>query len=346
MHFEQPMVPNPELEVFFQMIVQSTDYVAGPFQVVPQPIGRRIELANGTSLAIDSLSLEQLIQLQCEQEPLFAKQIADSKKDSLRRAQITQTAYASICAILDEQANRQESQGVFSMGMDARYADLVLSLLESQKSKGIEGGLFELGCSAGALLGQADQAGYRVGGLEVVPDLLDRARQRISSKHHSNLFLGDFRKVDLDHVQGSFSVAYWNDVFEHIPVDEIQEYLTRLYGLLKPGGMLVSITPNWHMRPSDVTINFRPPRSQAEGFHLKEYTLGEVCNLLHTVGFTAIQTPAFISRNKIYLNSLLSLTDIKCALEPMLEWLPFRVAVQVCRRIGLSCTIAVKPSRS
>ncbi|MFO0943750.1 MAG: class I SAM-dependent methyltransferase [Pirellulales bacterium] len=329
------------------MIVQTSDFVTNPVTIVSTPAaGRWIQLADGSSMAIDSLSLEQLIQLQCEQEPQFAKLIATSEKNSIHRAEITQTAYGSICAILDEQATRRQSAGVFSMGMDARYADLVLSLLESQRNRGISGGLFELGCSAGALLGQADQAGYRVGGLEVVPELLDRAREQIASPNHHNLFLGDFRKIDLEHVQSTFSVAYWNDVFEHIPVDEIHEYLTRLYGLLKPGGVLVTITPNWHMRPSDVTMNFRPPRSQAEGFHLKEYTLGEVCNLLHAAGFSAVQTPAFISRNKIHLNGFLSLTDIKCVLEPMLEWLPFRFAVQICRRLGFSCTIAVKSVRS
>lgn len=340
------MVPNPKPQVFLQMIVQSSDFVFSPVTVVAQPSGRRIQLADGSFVSIDSLSLEQLIQLQCTQEPLFAKQIAASPKDSDQRAQVIQTAYASICAILDEQAKRNQTQGVFSMGMDARYAHLVLSLLDSQKQKGIEGGLFELGCSAGALLEQADKAGYRVGGLEVVPDLLDRAKQLVSPRNHNNLFLGDFRKADMADIEESFSVAYWNDVFEHIPTDEIHEYLEGLYRLLKPGGVLVSITPNWHMRPSDITSSFRPSRSQAEGFHLKEYTLVEVCDLLRAVGFAQVDTPAFISRKKIYLNQALSFTDLKCVLEPCLEWLPFRLAVQACRRFGLSCTIAVKPKRS
>ena len=314
--------------------------------VVAVPAGRSVELADGRLVAIDTLDLSELVALQAEQEPLFARVIAASPRDSQERAEIIRTAYASICSILDEQGQRGQTQGVFSMGMDPRYADLVLRVLQEQERRGIRGGLFELGCSAGALLGQADRAGYRVGGLEVVPELLQRAKQQISAVNFDNLFLGDFRTVDLAKVRGSFSVAYWNDVFEHIPVDEIEQYLSGLYSLLKPGGLLITITPNWHMRPSDITSSFRPPRSEAEGFHLKEYTLREVRGLLLSVGFSRVTTPSFIDRKQIYLSSLLSFTRTKCALEPLLESLPFPLAVQFCRRFGLSCTIAMKPLES
>ena len=304
---------------------------------------RLVTLIDGRTVAIDRLEVSELEALQQEQEPAFARAIEQTKKDSLERSQTIQRAYASICSILDEIAKRQPVGQVFSMGMDRRYADLVLRLLASQTRKGISGGLFELGCSAGGLLAQACQAGYRVGGLEVVPELLDRTRKQISPEYHQNLFLGDFRAIDLTQHRESYSVAYWNDVFEHIPLDEIAEYLTRLYTLLKPGGLLVTITPNWHMRPSDVTSMCSPPRTQATGFHFKEYTLREIIGMLASTGFGHVQTPSFISRHKIYTQSWLSLTKLKCLLEPRLELLPFSAAVQCCRRFGLSCTIATKP---
>lgn len=325
--------------------ITSSSLPESPTIIPAKSSGRLVTLVHGQSVNIENLDLKELIDLQCEQEPLFARAIAASPKDSLGRAEVIRTAYATICSILDEQSKRNQSLGVFSMGMDTRYADLVMRVLKEQERKGIEGGLFELGCSAGALLGLADRAGYRVGGLEVVPELLERTRQQISPQNHRNLYLGDFRQVDFSAAFGSYSVAYWNDVFEHIPTDEIEEYLLGLYSLLKPGGVLITITPNWHMRPSDVTMNFRPPRSEAEGFHLKEYTLREVHGLLRRVGFANVAVPCWISRKKIHLNPLLNLTRTKCLLEPLLERLPYKVAVQMCRRFGLSCTIAVKPHR-
>jgi hypothetical protein len=99
------------------------------------------------------------------------------------------------------------------------------------------------------------------------------------------------------------------------------------------------------MRPSDVTRMFLPPRSEAQGFHLKEYTLGEVDRLLKAVGFEHIQTPSFIGPNRIHTTRWLSLTKLKCLIEPALELLPFTVAVQCCRRLGFSCTIATKPMK-
>src|SRR5690606_33540830 len=127
-------------------------------------------------------------------------------------------------------------------------------------------------------------------------------------QHHCRLLHGDFRKIDLsDHV-GQYSVVYWNDVFEHIPTDEIEDYLAVIRRLLKPGGKLVTITPNWHMRPSDVTVLFAPPRTQAIGFHLKEYTLGEVVGMLEAAGFRSVQVPSLISRQRIYFSPAASLT--------------------------------------
>jgi 2-polyprenyl-3-methyl-5-hydroxy-6-metoxy-1,4-benzoquinol methylase len=305
--------------------------------------GRKVQLIHGELVAIDQLSVEELTRLQCQQEPLFAAAIAASPKDSRARTEITRQAYETICAILDEKGSRCGSVGDFSMGMDRRYSDLVLRLLRSQQSKGVTGGLFELGCSTGSLLRQAGEEGFRVGGLEVVPALHEAALANVSVADRPHIYLGDFRKMNLDDQQSAYSVAYWNDVFEHIPVDEISDYLSKLYSLLSPGGLLVTITPNWHMRPSDVTSTFLPPRCEACGFHLKEYTLREVVQLLHTAGFSTVQTPSFIDRNRIHVNRSLSLTWLKRWLEPSLEWMPYKVAVQACRRFGLSCTIARKP---
>ena len=61
--------------------------------------------------------------------------------------------------------------------------------------------------------------------------------------------------------------------------------------MLAPGGQLVTITPNWHGRPSDVTAAICPPRTDAEGLHLKEYTLVEVSEMLRRAGFTRLATP-------------------------------------------------------
>ena len=87
-----------------------------------------------------------------------------------------------------------------------------------------------------------------------------------------------------------WSLIYWNDVWEHIPPDEIGDWLRRIYAMLPPGGQLVTITPNWHMRPFDATALAYPPRTEAQGLHLKEYTLRNR-GIRDVAGFAKVATP-------------------------------------------------------
>jgi len=317
----------------------ATDESTVPLQ--PSSAGEpTVVLIDGNRVCLADYDDRQLGQLQYDQERAFAIAIAAAPKDSLQRLQVTRHAYQSVCEILDEIAKRGGDSGMLSMGMDARYIRLVKEILAAHRSLGLGDGLFEVGFGSGLLLQAASAAGYRVAGLEVAPQLLESAKQLLPDSQHDGLLLGDFRSVDLAAHQGRYGLVYWNDVFEHIPVDEISDYLVRIRSLLVPGGQLLTITPNWHMRPSDVTSSFMGPRNEAVGFHLKEYKLGEVSDLLLKAGFSRVQTPTFIGRNRMWMSPLADFTSIKIAMEPLLEWLPYRVAVQCCRRFGFNCTLA------
>src|SRR4029453_9238647 len=100
---------------------------------------------------------------------------------------------------------------------------------------------------------------------------------------------------------GRPTLVYWNDVLEHIPVDEAAEYVAHIHRLLAPRGQLVTITPNWLLRPSDVTGDFCPPRTEARGLHLKEYRLAEVTRLLKRAGFRRVATPLGTTHTRVVL---------------------------------------------
>ena len=301
-----------------------------------------VTLHDGMQADLIDLSFDELTRLQCEQEPAFARKIEATKKRSRERTEIIRHAYETICAILDEMSRRKVTGQSLSMGMDVRYTRFVLDQLATQRKRGIGDGVFELGFGSGIFLQAASKKGYRVGGLEVTSQLFEEAKSKLPECSHQNLWFGDFCSIDFGDQRESYSLAYWNDVFEHIPVDEISDYLKGLYSLLKPGGKLISITPNWHMRPSDVTGLFQPRRTEASGFHLKEYTLCEVRQLLIKTGFRTVHTPLFISSKRFYFSSSFDTTFLKSVFEPLLEYLPIRVAIQMCRRFGLSCTVATK----
>jgi len=108
-----------------------------------------------------------------------------------------------------------------------------------------------------------------------------------------------------------------------------------------PGGQLVTITPNWLLRPSDVTGDFCPPRTEANGLHFQEYRLAEVTGLLKQAGFRRVAAPLFVNRKRIYqFGGGFRLG--KQWIEPLLDKLPVQPAHLLCRGLGLSCTIATK----
>jgi len=177
-------------------------------------------------------------------------------------------------------------------------------------------------------------------GVDVNSGYVDKANLEYGERR-GQFFYGEVLDLDLSLLSSRADVVYWNDVMEHLPPDEIPDVMAAVFKLLRPGGALVTITPNWHIRPSDITRDFKPPRSEPEGFHLKEYSLREVASILNEAGFEHVQTPIFATRTRCYLMGS-GLMKIKSLFEPALEWLPFRVAQIIDSVMGLSVTIAVK----
>ncbi len=299
-----------------------------------------ITRANGTLQPLDGLSDDQLDHLHWEEEREYARRIADAPKGSDERAKAFQEGYDAVTTIIGRRYG--ESSSGLVMGLNPRYVRFVLKLLSGYQSRGIKKPkLFEVGYGSGAVLEEVAKAGFGVAGIEVSTRMREQALRRLPEEAHHGVFLGDFLSLDLGQDNGTFQVAYWNDVFEHLPPDENLDYLRKLHDLLAPGGVLVTITPNWHLRPGDVTGLYKPPRSEAEGFHLREYTLREMTKLLKQAGFAKVTMPLFVTRQSTALfgNGLI---NFKRFLEPALEYLPYGLTRLLCRGFAMSCTLAVR----
>jgi len=297
-------------------------------------------LADGRLQSLEGFNVEQLQQLQWEQEQKFAHAIRCQPKGSRERALVVGQAYDTVCAIL---AAQQGDDGPLVMGLDPRYGRLVVELMAQQIRRGTgQPRFFEIGYGSGGMLQEVRGHGFPVGGIEVSATMREEALDQLGEKLADQLLLGDLLELTPASLSGRPSLFYWNDVFEHICPDEISDYLEQIYKLLLPGGQLVTITPNWLLRPSDVTGDFCPPRTEAQGLHLKEYRLAEVTSLLKQAGFGSVATPLAVSRKQIYHFGGGGLRWPKQWLEPLLDKLPMRPAHLLCRGLGLSCTIATK----
>ncbi len=84
---------------------------------------------------------------------------------------------------------------------------------------------------------------------------------------------------------GTIDLAYSNQLMEHRHPDDAYTQLQNVYASLRPGGRYLCITPNRFSGPHDVSVYFD---EVATGFHLKEYTVGELSRLLRDVGFRGV----------------------------------------------------------
>lgn len=123
----------------------------------------------------------------------------------------------------------------------------------------------------------------------------------------------------------SVDVAYSNQLMEHLHPDDALDQLRGLHAALKPGGVYICITPSRLTGPHDISCVFD---REATGFHLKEYTVGDLGALFRQVGFKKLRI-IFGGRGKFML--LPTWTAVIC--EKMLDLLPH----------GLRKAIALKP---
>jgi SAM-dependent methyltransferase len=94
------------------------------------------------------------------------------------------------------------------------------------------------------------------------------------------LVITDGRTIDVP--AGSVDLAFSDQVMEHLHPDDAVEQLRNIHRALKPGGVYLCVTPNRVYGPSDVSAFFD---DEPRGFHLKEYTLPEICQVFAAAGF-------------------------------------------------------------
>ncbi len=99
------------------------------------------------------------------------------------------------------------------------------------------GNLLDVGCATGELMQIAQSNGFDVYGVEVSPYGVNLCREQFGEDKviEGNLKFGDFP-------ENFFDIITLSDVLEHIV--EPLPFLDALYGILKPGGILMIVTPD------------------------------------------------------------------------------------------------------
>ena len=107
----------------------------------------------------------------------------------------------------------------------------------SQIEKYINAGrFFSVGCGNGVEIMVAKKRGWIAEGYEINEEWA----KQLSKLHSANIYSGDFIKLPLK--KEDYECLYINHVIEHLK--EPHNYLKKMYGMLKPGGILYIGTPN------------------------------------------------------------------------------------------------------
>lgn len=132
----------------------------------------------------------------------------------------------------------------------------------------------------------------------------------------------------------SVSVAFSDQLMEHLHPDDALEQLRNIHRALARGGTYVCITPNRLSGPHDISLYFD---DEATGFHLKEYTATELAALFKRTGFSKIH--ALVGTRGAYIR--LPITFIKLT-EAALMLLPRGFRKKVARSPVLKPVLGIK----
>ena len=174
--------------------------------------------------------------------------------------------------------------------MDDLYFILTLIKLIATNAQDTHGDpkILEVGCGAGDLLVDLAGRGYRnLVGIDISPAAIRLARRKLEEH---DLTIKGLHCASLDDFctlfpEAQFDLIIHCHIIEHIVPTQAPEFLGQISRCLTREGYMVVITPSRLTGPHDNTRFFNPPGSEPEGFHLREYSLSELKQLLSQAGF-------------------------------------------------------------
>jgi SAM-dependent methyltransferase len=146
------------------------------------------------------------------------------------------------------------------------------------------------------------------------------------------LSLSDGRSIPVP--RGSVTLAYSDQLMEHLHPDDALDQLGNIYEALAPGGSYICLTPNRLSGPHDISMYFD---EEATGFHLKEYTTAELARAFRRAGFAGIKV--LIGARGRYLSC--PLFPVRW-LEALLAALPRRLSRKISRSFPLRLVLGIR----
>lgn len=118
----------------------------------------------------------------------------------------------------------------------------------------------------------------------IAVDVSDEVTRRANAPSNFRLCISDGRTIPAD--DGSVDLAYSNQLIEHLHPEDVSAQLAEVHRVLEPGGRYLCITPHRMSGPHDVSGYFD---DEPRGFHLREYSAGDLVELFRAAGFSRVE---------------------------------------------------------
>lgn len=112
-------------------------------------------------------------------------------------------------------------------------------------------------------------------------DVSEQISRNEAPPENFRLVLSDGCSVPVE--PGTVSMAFSNQLLEHLHPEDALDQLRNVRAALAPKGVYVCITPSSLSGPHDISQYFE---DEPTGFHLKEYSTGELVRLFRQAGYS------------------------------------------------------------
>jgi len=190
--------------------------------------------------------------------------------------------------------------------------------------------IYEIGSGKGEMISFLASRDFECKASEITRE---RGEQFVSEKPNLSWCISDGVYLERFEAPNSYDVVISSQVIEHLHPDDLLNHFKGVLFILSSGGRYIFNTPHKYKGPSDVSKVFKCDKPR--GTHLKEYTYGEIKELLEQAGFEDVRAVFYIPPKIVHLIRLdirpkasRAYLNLFCSV----EWLILLVPWQAARR--------------